>query len=555
MKNNIYKYIVILFLFACVWKGYGQAEKKRSGLYLFADRASCISGDTVWFKVAHENGNYQKSNIVHVQLTSGNNRVISEIHKKSTGGWAEGYIHVPDSLSSGVYFLSAFSNGQKSYNHLNVQKKSLFVYNRFQKMVSEISVPVKAHNYKDENLGSDVLIKTGRLKYEPREKVTASVNMSCLHSAGIRKAVIKAELLDELAQNAGGNFYVSSKVLGEKEPEVEETDGIFIKGKVVNRNTNKAGENVLVLFSLLNDPLYFDYCITSKTGNFRIFLKDAYGSGDIVLQAFSEDGEELEVLLETQQKNARHATALENRLLTPGQSKFIEEMIDAAFYSRLFGEINLPDLPTFQMTPRFEMPFYGNPYKQVVLSEYVELKNFREVARELLPGVQYRQKNENAFIRMLNLDANMYFEDQPFRLINGIPVFKNSLLTSLGSNEIDYIDYVLEDRIYGDLRFSGVLAVYLKNRSNAWMAAQPNLHRFTVPLLQPEAAPGYMNAPRIDENIPDTRKVFYWQLHDTAEPLQLEFFLSDIKGKVIISVEGATGEGVIFNASEIIEVK
>jgi hypothetical protein len=201
------------------------------------------------------------------------------------------------------------------------------------------------------------------------------------------------------------------------------------------------------------------------------------------------------------------------------------------------------------------VPFYGHPDKSVNLDDFFELPDFREISRELLHGVQYRNRDGNITIRMLNLDENVYFENEPFRLINGIPVFRNRQLSSFGSAEIDKIDYAMEERLFGDLKFTGVLAIYLKDKSNRWLAQQSNIFRFTVPFLQPSHEPGYFSPPENDKNIPDLRTVYFWQRVPTGEKKQIEFLLSDIKGKVEISVAGVTKNGKIFNSSEIIEIK
>lgn len=87
-----------------------------------------------------------------------------------------------------------------------------------------------------------------------------------------------------------------------------------------------------------------------------------------------------------------------------------------------------------------------------------------------MPGFQYRVRKEILTFRMINAPRNAYFSDEPLRLINGIPVFKNSFFSALKSTDIRYIDVVQEERIYGDLRFNGILSVVLNDQSNLWMA-------------------------------------------------------------------------------------
>ncbi|MFW6290437.1 MAG: hypothetical protein ACOC0R_05670 [Mariniphaga sp.] len=503
MSKTFKIYVGFLLFMVLSFMACGQAGKMHPVSFLLADREFCISGDTLWFKVFHKNGDDHKGNIAHVQLTTAENKLISETYKSSVAGWAEGHLPVPDSLSTGVYFLSAFFSGQNTNHPMILQKKSLFVYNRFQKTTTEFPVPAVSKGNSDKNFKTKVPIKPASSVFRPREKVTAEINMKNIHAAGIDRVVVKAGYLDEFAAEAGGNFLVQLTGQQEEVPEFEEKNGILIRGKVVNPTTARAGENVMMLLSLPDNPHYFDYYITSGDGIFYFFLKDAYGEGEIVLQAFSEGGEQWKVTLGKENMDVKEPLVLENRLLSAAQSRFIEEMVDASFYNRLFGEAYALSPAGFEMPDRFEIPFYGKPYERVVLDDFIELPGFHEISRELLHGVQYRERNDEITLRMLNLEAKHFFEDQPLRLINGIPVFSNSLLAPLGSKDVDYIDYVLEDRVYGDLRFSGVLAVYLKDQSNRWMAGQPNLFRFKVPLLQFESSPSYMDAPRIDDNIPD----------------------------------------------------
>ncbi|MCA1761084.1 MAG: hypothetical protein LC658_15055, partial [Bacteroidales bacterium] len=101
----------------------------------------------------------------------------------------------------------------------------------------------------------------------------------------------------------------------------------------------------------------------------------------------------------------------------------------------------------------------------------------------------------------------------------------------------------------------GILALYLKDSSNRWMAHQPDFMQLSVPLLQPEIKQESQLGPESKKHIPDLRTVFFWQLMKTGVNQKIGFFLSDMKGKVEIAVEGVTQDGQIFKHSEIIEVK
>jgi hypothetical protein len=127
-------------------------------------------------------------------------------------------------------------------------------------------------------------------------------------------------------------------------------------------------------------------------------------------------------------------------------------------------------------------------------------------------------------------------------------------LSSLGTVDIDYIEYVTEDRLFGDIRFPGVLAVYLKEPYYI-LNRQPDVLNVRALPAPAESSYSYNNPEIHMRNIPDFRKVYFRQRVKTSSSHRIEFYLSDVKGKVEISVEGITSDGKIFKISETVEVK
>ena len=553
MNMNFYKQILGLLFSMLFFTGFAQTGKTESGLYLFTDRDFCVSGDTIWFKVALKIGE-SKSNVVHVQLSDATNHAISSVMKKSTGNWAEGYIYVPDSLSSGVCFLSAFFYEHLSEPGLQVEKKSLFVYNRFQRDLPEMLIPAQENKLKETILGQ-LSIKPDKRNYAVREKVTVDLGLGAIHPDEIAQVVVKASVTDDFARQAGGRYLARSAVSPLVVPLFQEKDGFILSGKVTKTDSNESPEKAVVFLSLPENPHFLDYYVTGNDGYFYFFLQNAVGVGEMIIQAISEDETELQTKIAPSILKIQHPLPMQKQTLTQNQIDFINALTDGGFIKRLFvGDYTIPP-NEFSMPERFSIPVYGHPQRTVNLDEFYELNDFREISRELLGGIQYRTRQGNTTIRMLNWDENSYFETESFRLVNGVPVFKNRLFASLGSTEIDYIEYAMEDRLFGDLRFTGILALYLKDSSNRWLAHQPNFTQLSVPLLQPEQKPKFQFEPEPAEHFPDLRTVFFWQLMETGVNQKIEFSLSDVKGKVEIAVEGVTKEGQIFESSAIIEVK
>lgn len=554
MNMNFYKQILGLLFSVLFCIGFAQTGKTESGLFLFTDRDFCISGDTVWFKVIMKNGE-SKSNVVHVQLSDATNHTIASVKKKCTENRAEGYLHVPDSLSSGVYFLSAFLYEHLSKTGLLVEYKSLFVYNRFQRDLPELLIPASENKLEETVLNQQFSIKPDKKTYAVREKVTVKIGLGAIHPDEIDQVVVKASLVDELARQAGGRFLSRAGGSSSVVPHFQEMDGFILSGKVTKTGSGESPEKALVFLSLPENPRYLDYYVTGNDGYFHFFLQNAVGVGDAVIQAISEDDTELQTRIETSVLNTQNPLPMQKQILSTKHIDFINALADAGFIKRLFlGDYTIPPRE-FSMPERFTIPVYGHPQRTVNPDDFYELNDFREISRELLPGVQYRTRRGNTTMRMLNWNENAYFENEPFKLINGVPVFKNRLFASLGSTDVDRIEYTMQDRLFGDLRFSGILAMYLKDSSYRWLAYQPGFTLLSVPLLQYEQKSENQLIPESKKHIPDLRTVFIWSMKKPGENQKIDFTLSDLKGKVEIAVEGVTREGKVFKNSEIIEVK
>ena len=99
------KILFFLILGIGAYQSQSQVLEKQEQLHLFTDQDFCISGDTLWFKVKMPEFTLQKENVVRVQIDGKGNNIITTVIKKAENGWAQGFINVPDSLSSGQYFV------------------------------------------------------------------------------------------------------------------------------------------------------------------------------------------------------------------------------------------------------------------------------------------------------------------------------------------------------------------------------------------------------------------------------------------------------------------
>lgn len=552
MKNN-FKILILVILGCAFFSTVAQNNNKQGDPVLFVDRNYCVSGDTIWFKVLLPENKTSVGNIVRVQVDRRNQNLIASVAVKCVNNWANGFIHIPDSLSTGQYFVTAFVNAQRNQEFLELESKSLLVYNRFDEHIAEIEIAQSKSNYEIGKSRKFLSINTEKEQYLARDKVSIKVDFDS--DIEIANAIVKAALVDPLARETDGKYQFKFQSSNSNIPEFVEHDGLLLSGKVTN-NTGIAQEDALVILSIEGEQPYFDYYFLGENGDFHFYLKNAYGRTNLVLQVISNRiNEEHIIHLENNFLIGKEILKEQVKVLNHEQTEFINTAINSNFAYKLFNPGISIGQTKFEFPSSISVPFYGEIKNRVIPDEFIDLPDFQEISREILPGVQYRVKNGNTTIRLINNRLNMFFEDEPLRLINDIPIFDNDLFVNLKSSDISFIDIVRSERIYGDLIFKGVLAVSLYDKSNSWLAHQPNVFQFDVSFLQPSIKPNYSMNNDLTETYPDMRQVFLWDIIDMDINDEFEFYLSDRKGDVEITIEGFTFSKEYFKSSKIIKVK
>jgi hypothetical protein len=550
MKNNLQIYLLIILGFVFV-DAVAQNNTKQKMPVLFTDRDFCVSGDTVWVKVFQPEQLENFGNIVHVQLDGKNNNLISSIAIKTENNRARGFISIPDSLSTGQYFITAFLNAQRNTTDLEISGKSLFVYNRFEDRVEEIELIEQNNLGKIKINNSAININTYKNEYLTREKVAVKIDTNS--GFKIKNAIIRAALVDPLTKEIEIESKFKLQSSNSDIPGFIENDGILLNGKVIGKN-GEAPANALVLLSIDGDKPYFDYYVLGENGDFHFYIKNAFGNGNVVLQAVSNNAGQFTIQLDNNFMVHGETNQYYLKTLNPKQIDFINTSINANLTNKIFNTVIETQPVNFEMLPRFSIPFYGKPDQHVIPDEFIDLPDFQEISREILPGVQYRSRNDETTIRVVNSSYRLIFEDEPLRLINGIPVFKNDFFKNLKSTDISFIDIVKAERIFGDLIFKGVLSVSLYDKSNSWLAQQPNVFQFNVDFIQTAKTPNYEIQNNLHKNQPDMRQVFLWEILKEGQ-VDYGFNLSDRKGTVEITVEGLTTDDEFFKSSKLIEIK
>ena len=533
------QFIIWLLLFVA-FPGKTQESKFFS---LFTDRDLYTSGETLLLKIfAPEN---ESSGIVHIDLINTSGIKIVEINKKITDHQADGFIYLPDSLSSGCYLLCTSTR-----NNPTLTFNEIYICNRFTgipeggsaiRSSETRTVPEKEAN----DLQIDGIDKT---------RQTRSKAQATIHLQGKLLSQIKGNLSVSIAETTSGyNSGSFLKSISPKEDQLIEKDGVILEGFVKDLKTGEPFKNGIVFLSIPDSIPRFNFYRTGADGRFNFQFDNYYGKIPVVIQGLDPERKRLlKIVLNQPDSIPGSMFSFENWTVPPELRKITGQNIDAITYRKIFNQQEITIQPGSR--PKADpYPFYGVPTEVVDPHPFIDLPDFTEISRELLPGVKFRAYNRFPTLQVINSPLHSFFDDPPLLLIDGIPIHDLNTIKNLGSKDIDRVEICLNERFYGDLAFPGVVAIYTSKSNFSRIVESDDLIKFNLDVIQPAAQ---LNIPsEKQQNEPDFRKVLLWVPSlKPEETVILDFETSDIRGSFKLMVHGTTSDGSVFYKEQIFEV-
>jgi hypothetical protein len=552
--------------------------KSQETVYLHINKTVFISGELGFFKayVRDLRTPMQQalSKILYLQVTDAYNNVLLNNRIDISNGTASGYIVIPDSLSSGIYTLSAYTNCMRNFPVKSMFHQKVMVINQNDEKCNSIK-DYDIENTENKTVDSNTICKIELAKkiFSPREKVRLKLNLSTKIAPGsIPEASISvSQIVPGLAALHSNNMvsYISgiTKALttGEIVPEKQcryptEKQGFILEGKIT-ANENKPNEQ-FVLLSTMDTIANLKIFKTKEDGLFYFLLDKFYDNKEIYIQLKDN-------LLQTD----NYQLKIDDKTIGPKISNIREYEVSEhlkdyvvksrkiALISKIYQQFQ-PDLPSVKTNGyhKKRLPFYGKPDQVVLPSDFETLENFEEISRNIASSVKLRKKNDIFRLKVLDEVSVLYPEKDAIWLVNNVPVFSYNLLEPLGSKKIKKMEIKKKQLFYGELAAPGVFATTLSQETaqNILLAAKiPVYLNKTMKNQDLYPFTNYENAGKLSTYLADFRQALYWQPHVVfqGQEAYIEFYTSDLKANYQINAEGTLPSGQVFSVSETIEVK
>ena len=203
-----------------------------------------------------------------------------------------------------------------------------------------------------------------------------------------------------------------------------------------------------------------------------------------------------------------------------------------------------------------DLSAFFDSYDAVIdLKEYIELNSFAEVCKELVPGIKISDRQGETRINLKKLETTGYqsraMEEQPFMIIDGVPISNSQIITELPVLSISYIRLVNREVYINDLLFHGVLEI--STREGDYLADNMSsdslyFENYQVPVFN-ENTFNFSNQVTEDKRIPSFNPLMYWNpnfiLSNKTEYIELNS--GDDIGDFLIEIKGVNKKGKIFS--------
>ena len=533
------KIVILLLLFAAFTV---KAQEKES-LNLFTDRDLYISGETLLLKVFAPAG--EQSGIINIDLINRKGKKITGVILEIINQQADGFVYLPDSLSSGCYLLRTSSRTNKM-----LTSKELYIANRFTGLPEANSDVRPSGVIPINEISVQNLQITGiEPQYKPREKGHATIQLPPELITQVDGDLSVS--IAEVTQEFNAHQFLQKSETEVSQPIAEE--GIIIEGIITDLKTSQPFKNAIVYLSIPDSIPGFQYFITNEDGRFAFQIGKYYGKIPVVIQCFAKGKTNLlKITLNDRNNHKIVMPAFESRTFTPEFRKAVEKTTDATTLRKIFNqqEITIQPAPIIK---RDAYPYYGIPTKTIDPHLFIDLPNFNEISKELLPGVKFRNYNRIPTLQVFNSAQQFFFNDQPLLLLDGIPIRNLNVIKDMGTKDIAKVEIVQNERFYDDLIFPGVIAIYTSKADYTRVPESNDLIKLNLEVIQPHAILNFPSEQRLRD--PDLRQVLLWNPSLKPVPkIELDFQTSDIKSSYKLIIHGKTKDGAIFYKEQIFEV-
>lgn len=406
------------------------------------------------------------------------------------------------------------------------------------------------------------------------------------------------EAIDHLMLTQGWRRFNWQDVLQRRYPSypyAPEYQGHTLTGIVKDIRSGLPVPSVMAYLSVPGKIIRMRSSLSDEEGRVRFNMDPFYGPVELVLQTGKDSTMQVQMMnpfSEEFSSNARQPlrpgeavrpgqalrpaeAILPGQVLRPGQALPPAEVLEVPLRLRnkamhvqktYWGTALQQFLPPADQD---SLPFYYKPDKTYFLDDYVRFTTMEEVMREYVPEVIVRKRdgkfrfltmNMPVFALYGNSGPNVFFQENPLVLLDGVPVFDIDRIISYDPLKVERLEIVGRKYYLGPLAAGGILSYTTYKGNLEGFRLDPGslvLDYEGLQLQREYYSPSYERV-EASARLPDFRTLLYWSPCVKTvgrNSAKVFFHTSDIPGTYLVIVQGITPSGHMGSGSFRFRVK
>ena len=334
-------------------------------------------------------------------------------------------------------------------------------------------------------------------------------------------------------------------------PEIE---GQLLQGKLTDIHTKKPAAAINVYATIPNKNFIFKQSKSNAGGNFYINLPSIYGNTDLIIQTNYLIDSNQAIDFENAFSN-KFTSLKKQHLYIPKKWAYL--LNNKSIYVQAQNTFVEPVLiDTSKNTFTDTSQFFGTPDKKFLLDDFTRFITMEEVIKEYILDIKIKQQKNKFNWRLYNKKSEVFFDNDPLILLDGLPIFNTNTLMEFSPLKIKSIDLVMQRYILQEFVNEGIISLKTYDGDLANYPIHSSAIAFTFNGLQ---KPKAFYSPKYD--VPndrwfDARNVLLWMPDiNTDSNNKIKFYTSNLKGKFIVVIQGITKDGLVGSHSQFFNVQ
>jgi len=547
---------------------------KPDRIFLHTDRSIYMAGEYLYYSMYLKGDAAQISRYAYLLIRDSANSIVTHARLEIKNQRSYGSILLSDTLKTGYYQVVCYTNLMRNAEE-TFFRKEIVIANRFDDELESFMEPAGNNTMDSSNIPAmdqNIVIHMDRQVYKSRELISFSIeNKDQAGDQIARMSVSVSEFIPgtpvgRTIRHYFNTYRENSDPIGENgvmckfKPEFNST---VLQGRVIAGNRSGPvvntplypEEKYTIFLSSVDSIANLQYTTTDSTGSFSFSLNPWYEGKEVIMKLKEKADASIALDYKTNLVLPFSPSGVYN---VKGMIDYLFRRIKIAQVQRFYNIRAALDTQKILMLQKTIPRVYHKHYLTILPSDYIELLDFVEISREIIPSFKIRKREDTFVSGYTNLQYQSDTDDEPTIFLDGVPIDDVNQIITFGTNEIKSIEIVSVIRYLGEMSFQGILSVRSNNLEiNNVQFKTPSV-KYQVLESQSFTKPEPFKPESIPAHHPDLRQVLLWEpefIPEKNENQKIECYASDLKGKYIINIQGITLNGDPVNGSAILTVQ